>query len=152
MNRYVLDPCRVLSPAVEQPPPGFGVRHQPEKEFVGANRFDAQPSVIPAFTGFPQFSGLGMFDMPHWQMGGYNGAMRIDERSFRGRRPGPGGPMRRGPDGARDHPYERRPTWTDRRMGGDGPYMDRNKVRETRPLRSYRDLDAPQDATPELNY
>jgi hypothetical protein len=38
----------------------------------------------------------------------------------------------------RDHPYEPR-------GGGRG-------TRDSRPLRNYRDLDAPQEATPELNY
>jgi hypothetical protein len=64
--------------------------------------------------------------------------MRMDDR--RGRRQGPGGPIRRGLEGARDHPYEGRPSW-----GG-------SRMRENRPLRSYRDLDATQDATPELDY
>ena len=98
-----------------------------------------------------------MFEAPDWQVGGGyngNGAMRIDERSSRGRRGGggPGGPMRRGMDGQRDHPYERRPGWNERRGVGDGVNFDRNRMRETRSLRSYRDLDAPQEATPELNY
>jgi hypothetical protein len=156
LNRYVLDPCRILPLSVEQPPLGFGVKHHTEKEFGGSTRFEAQPSVFPTFTGFPQFStmGQGMFDPPDWGMGGYNnGAMRIDDRPPpRGRRIGPGGPMRRGMEGARDHPYERRPSGGENRLGGDGLNTDRPRVRETRPLRSYRDLDAPQEATPDLNY
>jgi hypothetical protein len=98
-----------------------------------------------------------VFDFPEWQMGGYDngGALRMDERSSRGggRRDGPGGPMRRGMDGPRDHPYERRPGWHERRGGGGGGGDgERMRMRETRPLRSYRDLDAPLEATPELNY
>jgi hypothetical protein len=93
--------------------------------------------------------GPGMLD---WPMSEVNGPMRIDERPFRGRRGGPGGPMRRGMDGPRDHPYERRAGWNERRNGGDGFTIDKTRVKETRPLRSYRDLDAPQEATPELNY
>jgi hypothetical protein len=152
LNRYVLDPCRILPPAVEQPPPGFGIKHHPEKEHNLSSRFEATtPVILPTFTGFPQFTGVGqgMFDAPDWQMGG-NGAMRIEERASRGRRGGPGGPMRRGMDGPRDHPYERRAGWNERRPGPGGDGIGR--VRETRPLRSYRDLDAPQEATPELNY
>ena len=82
----------------------------------------------------------------------------MDERPFRGgRRGGPGGPMRRGMEGGRDHPYERRAGWNERRDNGEGGGVgggggERTRVRETRPLRSYRDLDAPQEATPELNY
>jgi len=151
----VLDPCRIISPSAEQAPAGFGVKHHPEKEFSGPPRFDPAPSVMPTFTGFPQFTmGQGMFDVPEWPMYG-NGSARMDERAFRGRRGGPGGPMRRGGYGARDHPYERRPSWNERRPsagGNDGFAIDRTRVRETRPLRSYRDLDAPQEATPELNY
>ena len=77
-----------------------------------------------------------------------------EPRGGRGRRGGPGGPMRRnGGDGGRDHPYERR----ERRFGGSGQEGfagggERMRGREMRPLRSYRDLDAPQEATPELNY
>ena len=115
------------SPAVEQPPLGFGVKHHPEsKEHGPPARFEPPPSVVPTFTGFPQFQsvGQGMFDVPEWQTGGYNngGAMRMDERSSRGggRRGGPGGPMRRGMDGPRDHPYERRAGWNERRPGGGG--------------------------------
>jgi hypothetical protein len=88
-------------------------------------------------------------------MGGFdNGAMRIDSRPFRGRRGGPGGPMRRPADGTRDHPYERRTGWNERgpAASGEGFSNDKTRVKETRPLRSYRDLDAPQEATPELNY
>jgi hypothetical protein len=95
-----------------------------------------------------------MFDAPNWSMG-YDAPMRVDDRpAFRGRRGGAGGPMRRGMDGSRDHPYERRAAWSERRDPGDsnGYPIERNRVRETRPLRSYRDLDAPQEATPELNY
>ena len=151
-----MDPCRILSSAVEQPPLGFGIKHHPEKE---STRSEPTSAVLPTFTGFPQFPGMGqgMFDIPDWQMGGFNsgnnGAMRIDERASRGRRGGPGGPMRRGMDGQRDHPYERRASWNERRPvpGGSGEGFG-SRVRETRPLRSYRDLDAPQEATPELNY
>lgn len=151
MNNYVLDPCRVLPTAVEQPPSGFGVKHFPEKEHGGGNRYE--PTVIPTFTAFPQFSGVGAFDAPDFPMGGYgNGAPMYEPRGARARRPGPGGPMRRGMDGGRDHPYERR---GDRRFGGAPEGFagaERMRGRETRPLRSYRDLDAPQEATPELNY
>lgn len=135
----------MVSPAVEQPPAGFGVKYHPEKEYPGAPRFDPPPSVMPAFTGFPQFTmGQGMFDVPEWSM--------YSNGSIRGRRVGPGGPLRRPMYGARDHPYERRPGWNERRSSGEGIAVDRTKVRETRALRSYRDLDAPQEATPELNY
>jgi len=144
---------------VEQPPAAFVGKHHPEsKEHGPSTRLEPPPSVVPTLTGLPQFQGVGpgMFDVPEWQMGGYNngGAMRMDERSSRGvgRRGGPGGPMRRGMDGGRDHPYERRPGWNERRGGSDGFGSDRMRTRETRPLRSYRDLDAPQEATPELNY
>ena len=153
LNNYVRDPCRILPPTVDQPPPGFGVRSHPEKEHINPPRFDPPPSVVPAFTGFPQFSfGQGMFDAPpEWNMGG--GYHPVDDRPFRGRRGGPGGPMRRGMDGGRDHPYERRAGWNERRENADGGYpSERTRVRETRPLRSYRDLDAPQEATPELDY
>lgn len=94
-----------------------------------------------------------MFDAPpEWNNPG--GGYPIEERSFRGRRNGPGGPMRRGTEGGRDHPYERRAGWSERRDNGDGAGypIERTRMRETRPLRSYRDLDAPQEATPELNY
>jgi hypothetical protein len=108
---------------------------------------------MPAFTGMPQFAafGAGIFDVPDWSMGNYD-AMRVDSRPFRGRRGGPGGPMRRDGGGARDHPYERRAGWNERGAPPDGFAIDKTRVRETRPLRSYRDLDAPQEATPELNY
>lgn len=154
MNRYVLDPCRILPPSVEQVPVGFGVKHHPEREHGGPPRFESVPAVMPSFPTFPPFSGMGMFEALDWQMGGYdNGAMRTDERAPRGRRDGPGGPMRRGMEGLREHPYERRtPSWNEKRNGGEGFATGRLRMRDTRPLRSYRDLDAPQDATPELNY
>jgi hypothetical protein len=59
--------------------------------------------------------------------------------------------MRRGGEGMRDHPYERRQGWNER-GGGEGHPIDWPRTREARPLKSYRDLDAPQGATPELNY
>jgi hypothetical protein len=153
LNSYVRDPNRILPPTVEQPPASFGVKYGAEKEYGGRPPYEA-PQIMPTFTGIPQFAfGQGMFDAPDWGMGGYdNGAMRIDDRPFRGRRSGPGGPMRRGMGGARDHPYERREAWNERREGANGYPIERTRVRETRPLRSYRDLDAPQEATPELNY
>jgi hypothetical protein len=94
---------------------------------------------------------------PDWAMGGFDAPPMRDDRAYRGRRGGPGGPMRRGGDGVRDHPYERRPGWNERRNDGPPPLgegftIEKTRVRETRPLRSYRDLDAPQEATPELNY
>lgn len=153
LNRYVLDPCRIVPQSVEQPPVGFAAKYGPEKEFGGRPPYEPPP-VAPAFIGVPQFSfGQGMFDAPNWGAGGYdNGAMRIDERPFRGRRGGPGGPARRGMGGGRDHPYARREAFNERREGSDGYPIERTRVRETRSLRSYRDLDAPQEATPELNY
>ena len=152
LNRYVLDPCRVLSPNVEQPPATFTQKH--EKEFI-----HHPPSQLPFGNpaGFPPFPPpTYMFDAPpDWQF--YASEMRVDDRpppAFRGRRgSGVGGPMRRhGPDGSRNHPYERRPQqgFHDRR-NGDGPGGPM-RVREMRNLKSYRDLDAPQEATPELNY
>lgn len=151
LNNYVRDPCRVLPQSVEQPPAGFGVKYHSEKEFSNPPRFDSIPAVIPTFTGFPQFAfGQGMFDAPaDWNMGG---GYSMDDRPIRGRRGGPGGPTRRGMEGGREHPYERRSGWNERRDNGDGYPIDRTRVRETRPLRSYRDLDAPQEATPELHY
>lgn len=149
-----MDPCRILPPSVEQPPAGFGAKHHPEKEYGASTRIESQPSMMPAFTGFPTFAfgQAPVFD--NWSMG-YDAPMRVDDRPpYRGRRGAGGGPMRRGMDGPRDHPYERRSGWTERRDPGEnGGYpIERNRVRETRPLRSYRDLDAPQEATPELNY
>ena len=120
---------------------------------MGSNRFDPSASVVPNFTGLPQFAGFthAMFDGQDWSMGYDAGAMVLDERPFRGRRTGPGGPMRRGgAEGLRDHPYERRDGWSERR--DDAYSVDRTRVRETRQIRSYRDLDAPQEATPELTY
>ena len=151
LNNYVLDPSRILPPAVEQPPSGFGVKHFPDKEHISGRGFE--PAVVPTFTGFPQFSGIGMFDSPDFPMGGYEIGGPMYEPRGRGRRSGPGGPTRRAMDGGRDHPYERR--GGDKRYGSGGPEGfagERMRVRETRPLRSYRDLDAPQEATPELNY
>lgn len=134
LNRYVLDPCRILPPAVEQPPASFTKPH--EKEYTGS-KFDPLPpsTVVPQFTGFPQFQAFPpnpMFDPMDWHsMGGYGPV----DGGGRGRRTGP---MRRGMGiNERDHPYERR--------GGRG-------MRDSRPLRTYRDLDAQQEATPELNY
>jgi hypothetical protein len=65
-----------------------------------------------------------MFDPVEWQ--GYPPPPQGPRRT---------GPVRRGLAEERDHPYSR---------GGQG--------RDSRPLKSYRDLDAPQEATPELNY
>jgi hypothetical protein len=135
----VRDPFRVLPPQVEQVPPGFGGKY---------SRFES--TVAPNFTGMPSFGGFDGMGGGDWSTG-YDQTMRVDERSFRGRRGGPGGPMRRSLDGGRDHPYERREGWTERR-DDTGFTIDRTRVRETRQLRSYRDLDAPQEATPELNY
>ena len=60
---------------------------------------------------------------------------------------------RHGGDGGRAHPYERRPSQGyDRRNGDTGPGGPMRGVREMRNLKSYRDLDAPQEATPELDY
>jgi hypothetical protein len=69
MNNYILDPCRILPPTVEQPPTGFGVKHFPEKEHNARGAFET--TIIPTFTGFPQFSGMGPFDAPDFPMGGY---------------------------------------------------------------------------------
>lgn len=122
LNRYVLDPCRVLPSTIEQPPPSFTTKH--EKEYSGS-KFDPQPPpVIPQFTGFPQFPNFApIFDPMDWQ------------RYPPPQGPRRTGPMRRGLADEREHPYSR---------GGRG--------RDSRPLKSYRDLDAPQEATPELNY
>src|SRR5271163_2937401 len=108
LNRYVLDPCRVLSPNVEQPPLTFTQTHK---------EFSHHPPSQPPFSnlgGYPPFPPptYNMFDAPpDWQF--YSSGMRVDDRpppSFRGRRGGAGGPMRRhAPDGGRNHPYERRP-------------------------------------------
>jgi len=146
LNAYVRDPCRVLAPSVEQPPAAFTSKFD-----SGRPPYESQ--VSPSFTGMPQFAfGQGMYDAPEYGPGSYDGAMRIDDRPFRGRRGGPGGPMRRGMGGSRDHPYERRDAWNERRDSANSYPIERTRVRETRPLRSYRDLDAPQEATPELNY
>ena len=135
LNRYVLDPGRILPPTVEQPPATFSTKH--EKEYSGSKSDPPPSTVIPQFAGFPQFQGFpnamfGPMDWQQQQMAGFGPPMAME--GPRGRRMGP---MRRGIVDERDHPYERR--------GGRAD-------RDIRSMRGYRDLDAPQEATPELNY